>query len=299
MLENAQMQLAQARSGTTLKEITPGCLSTPLPITPRGPTWGFDVATGTGQSVHVTAWRQPCSGANDAQLLVTFTPVTGTPFVCGSDMNIWIAEQSTDDLFLDVNPNDNVPTSFCGNLSAVTTFVLYEFDNQFTFDDDFSFGLQYESDFGPDADVLVPGYDPTQYVVGGTPQTFAGKLSGSYYVRTRNGEGILLEIGRLNTRKVLFVAWYTYYQGQQRWIFGNIDFAAGITSAVVPLSISTGGQFGTAFNTSQVMFLPWGQATISFPSCGTMRWEWIENGGQSGTYLYERPLEGLEGIACP
>ena len=300
VLRNAQQQLRFVKSSNplALKEITPGCVETPLPTAVSGPSVSMEVATAAGQSVRVVAWRRLC-GPNDGQLLLTLTPVTGTPFICGSAMKILIGGAQTDDLFLDVNPNDGVGTSFCGNLSATTTFVLHEFDNTVVFDDDFAFTLQYESDFGPDGAVLVPAFDATQYGSGGGLLPIAGKHSGSYYIPARNGEGVLLEVGRLNARKVLFVTWYTYYLGQQRWIFGSVDFNAGATTATVPLYISTGGQFGAAFQTSQVMIAPWGQATVSFPSCTSMRFEWAEAGGQTGTYLYERPLQGLEGISCP
>lgn len=299
-LRNAQLQLELAKSANplALKEITPGCVATPLPTAVTGPSVSMDVATGAGQSVRVTAWRALCS-ANDGQLLLTFTPLSGTPFVCGSELKIRIGGIETDDLFLDINPNDGVGTSFCGNLSTTTTFVLHEFDNTVVFDDDFAFTLEFESNFGPDGSVLVPAFDSTQY---GTPVgllPITGKHSGSYYLPLRNGEGVLIEIGRLNARKVLFVTWYTYYLGQQRWIFGSVDFNAGATTATVPMYISTGGQFGAAFQTSQVMIAPWGQATVSFPSCSSMRFEWAENGGQTGTYVYDRLLQGLEGISCP
>ena len=300
MLANAQAQLQMAKSANplALKEISPGCVQTPLPTAITGPSVAFEVATGSAQTVRVVAWRRPCS-ANDGQLLLTFTPIIGTPFICGSAMKIRIGGLETDDLFLDANPNDGVGTSFCGNLTATTTFVIHEFDNAVVFDDDFAFTLIYESDFGPDASVLVPAYDSTQYGSGTGLLPIAGKHSGSYYIPARNGEGVLLEIGRIGTRKVLFVTWYTYYLGQQRWIFGNVDFAAGATSATVPMFITTGGQFGAAFQPSQVMIAPWGQATVSFPSCSSMRLQWAEAGGQTGSYLYERPLDGLEGISCP
>jgi len=299
MLDNAQRQVLFAKGDNplALKEITPGCVAMPLSTSPGGPLITFDVATGSAASVRVVVWRLYCND-NDGQLLLTFTPVTGTPFICGSNMKIRIGGVETDDLFLDVNPNDGVGTSFCGNLAATTTFVIHEFDNQVVFDDDQAFTLEYESDFGPDAIVQIPAFDAAQYAPGGT-LALSGKNSGSYYLPARNGEGVLVEVGRVGTRKVVFLTWYTYFQGQQRWIFGSADFTSGATAVQVPMFISTGGQFGAAFQPSQVMIAAWGSANVSFPNCASMRFAWSENGGQTGIYLYERALAGLEGINCP
>lgn len=95
------------------------------------------------------------------------------------------------------------------------------------------------------------------------------------------------------------MTWYTYAGGLQRWIVGNVDYSAGTTEISVPLLLTTGGLFGAAFNPSQVQFSNWGSATVSFPTCTTMRFQWVENGGQVGSYNYRRPLEGLDGVRCP
>jgi hypothetical protein len=67
----------------------------------------------------------------------------------------------------------------------------------------------------------------------------------------------------------------------------------------IPLIVTTGGQFGAAYNPAQVQVSQWGSATVSFTSCSRMRFEWSENAGQSGLYEYQRLLEGLDGISCP
>lgn len=190
--------------------------------------------------------------------------------------------------------------SFCGDLFVPTSVVIDERDNSFNFDDDAAFTFIYEGGSSvPNAVVNVGAYDPAAYGQGGQSQAITGKLSGSYYDPARNGEGVLAEVGRIGTRRTFFITWYTYAGGTQRWVVGNVDYASGATQVVVPLILTTGGQFGSAFNPSQVQVSSFGSATVSFPTCATMRFQWSETGGQSAVYNYQRLVEGLEGIACP
>jgi hypothetical protein len=297
-LRNAEAVWAQAQKAAPgTKEITVGCVPTPIPTTTIGPTWTFEVQTAAAARMRGIAWRQPCSG-NNAQLVLTLEPLSGTPFACGTELEITIGALRTDDIFLDVNPNDGVGTSFCANLSARTSFVIHEFDNGFAFDDDSAFTLTYESDVAADATLQIPAYDPGQYMVGGD-LALSGKFSGSYYEPTRDREGALIELGRAGAARVVFLTWYTYFQGQQRWIVGNATYNPGDTRVTIPLIVTTGGQFGAAYNPAQVQVSQWGSATVSFTSCSRMRFEWSENAGQSGLYEYQRLLEGLDGISCP
>lgn len=298
-LESAQQQMRlAAMPGDADKEISVNCLPAPITTTPVGPTWTFEVQTGASARVRGTAWRQPCAG-NDAQFILTLQPLQGTPFVCGSEVEINIGALRTDDIFLDVNPNDGVGTSFCGNLATTTSFVLHEFDSGFAFDDDAAFTWVYESDFGPDASSAIPAYDAALYPGGGgTSAAISGKYSGSYYAAARNGEGVLVEIGTIGARRVLFLTWYTYFQGQQRWLVGSVDLVAGATSASVPMVVTSGGQFGAAFDPGQVSVTPWGSVNVQFPSCSSMRFQWTDNNGASGLYNYTRGLESLDGVSC-
>ena len=293
-----QLRLPPKQRELGLKEITRNCVPTPISTTPSGPSWTFEVQTAAAARLRGTAWRVPCGG-NDAQLILTLQPIQGTPFVCGTEMEIMIGAARTDDLFLDTDPNDGLGTSFCSNLPSTASFVIHEFDSTFAFDDDAAFTLVYESDVAPDASITIPAFDPALYAGIGGNAVIAGKFSGSYYSAARNGEGILVEIGSVGTRRVLFLSWYTYFQGQQRWIVGSADLSAGATSISVPLVVTTGGQFGSAFDPNQVVVNPWGSAIVQFPSCAQMRFQWSANSGESGSYDYARGMDSLDGITCP
>lgn len=294
-----RVALASAQNGT--KEITLGCLNTPIPTTPTGPTWSFESNSFTSSSPRVlrgTFWRKPCAAANDAQLILTFTVVSGAPFVCTSGPVLIQNSQQTDSFFFDTSPNTSTLDTLCSDLFVPTSVVIDERSNSFTFDDDAPFTFVYEAG-EPGATVSVDGYNPAAYGLPGQAQPITGKLSGSYYSPARNGEGVLVEIGQTAARRTVFLTWYTYAGGAQRWIVGNVDYPSGASTVTVPLIITTGGQFGSAFSPAQVQASTFGTATVSFPTCTTMRFQWTENGGQSGDYSYQRLVSGLEGVACP
>lgn len=297
---------SEVKSSSLEKEITIGCLATPIPTTPSGPTWSYQVNTSIPEFPEVvrgTFWRRPCATANDAQLILTFTPVTGSSFVCADVSRMVLVQnsQQTNDFFFDTSPNSATLDQFCGRLFIPTSVVIDERSSSFVFDDDSAFTFIHAGGIPtvPTATTNVGAYDPAAYGLGSQSQLISGKLSGSYYDPARNGEGVVVEIGRVGARRTIFLTWYTYAGGAQRWIVGNIDYAAGATEVVIPLIVTSGGQFGSAFVPSQVQAASFGSATVSFPTCATMRFEWTETGGQSGSYNYQRLVDGLEGIVCP
>lgn len=308
MLQLAAAALSAEPAGTAARkseEITPGCVSVPLPTTPLGPSWSFEVNTSGGNAAPAmlrgTFWRKPCAISGDAQLLLTFSAISETPFVCGGLRVVLIQNsQQTNSVYLDTDPNNDLVDSLCASLFVPTTVVLNEDSSAFTFDDDASFAFVYlaGTSASPNASVSVAAYDPAAYGLPGAPLPVAGKLSGSYYDPARNGEGVLVEIGQVGPRRVFFLTWYTYAGGLQRWVFGNVDYPLGATEINLPLLISSGGLFGAAFHPSQVQLSSWGNARISFPSCTTMRFEWSETNGEAGAYNYQRLVDSLEGIAC-
>lgn len=289
-------RLQAAASVATPKEITPGCLTVPISTTPSGPQWTFS-DTSLGETFQAVLWRKPCGSGTEAQLIVTFIPTQGSPFVCSTRGNIIQNGTQTDDIFFDTNPNNSSSDSLCGDLFVPTSVVLNEYGSALVFDDDTAFTFIYEGSV--DRVVQVPAYDPSQYGQSTGPLPFSGKLSGSYFDPARSGEGVLLEIGQAGTRNVLFLSWYTYFQGQQRWIVGNVDFPANATTVTVPLLISSGGQFGSAYNPAQVQFSSWGSATLTFPTCSRLTFAWAQTAGESGTFNYQRLVDRLLGVSCP
>lgn len=282
--------------GLQAKEVTPSCVATPLPTTPSGPTWSLELDTATDTRLRVTAWRQPCGGT-DAQLMVTFEPLEGTPLVCGTEMEVLIGDVRSTSVFLLADPEAGLVSNFCDDLTAPATFVMRVAAFGAVFDDDSTFAIGYLSDLGPGVFVAIPEYDPSAY--GDFSLMLAGKFSGSWFDPARNGEGALVEFGREGSRRVAFVAWYTYFEGGQRWLVGNADYQPGAKTVTVPLLLTSGGQFGMAFDPAQVETTPWGEVTLSLADCSAMRFEWSEDDGESGEFLYQRLVSSLDGVSCP
>lgn len=288
---------AATPSSALAKEITPGCLANPLPTTPSGPEVAAEIQRVAGERFRIVIWRRPCSG-NDGQLILTFTPLAGSPQICANDMEITQGGVTSDDFFLSTDANGNGAT-LCGPISATTSVLVREVDGAFTFDDDAAFVFTYEQDSPtPDLMLNVAAYDPSLYPGGGQFRSPSGNLSGSYYDAARPGEGLFIEIGQVGERRVLFVSWYTYFQGVQRWIIGNVDFPPGATNVTVPLLITAGTSFGSQFNPADVQYIPWGSATFRFLSCTELSFDWASNEGESGTYSYVRLVNGLLGVSC-
>ena len=97
--------------------------------------------------------------------------------------------------------------------------------------------------------------------------------TGTWFDPDNSGKGFLIEItkasGATNSDSpILVVSWYDFFEGQQFWTIGSAPFAWGASSVEIPMQISTGGQFGSAYMASQVTSNPqWGVLTIRFSDC--------------------------------
>jgi peptidyl-prolyl cis-trans isomerase A (cyclophilin A) len=95
--------------------------------------------------------------------------------------------------------------------------------------------------------------------------------TGAWYDPDKAGRGFNIEIGTANGGNgdlLLIVYWYDFKDGEQVWMSGIAPFALGANQVTVPMQISRGGQFGPAFNPSQVQSTPnWGQLTVRFTAC--------------------------------
>jgi hypothetical protein len=283
------------------KEITPNCVASPIPTTPIGPQVNVEVSRTAGDRFRITIWRQPCgSEGTDAQLILTFTPLQGSPVICANDMEITQGGFNSDDFFLTRDPSGAAIDTLCGAISMPTSALIREVDNQFVFNDDAAFTYIYEQDSPtPDVMVSVPAYDASQYPGGGQVRSPRGVDSGSYFDPARPGEGLFIEVGRVGNRRVLFVSWYTYRDGVPLWIIGNVDFPEGAERVTVPLQTFAGTGFGPAFNPAEVVATPWGEASFQVLSCTELSFNWVRSSdGLSGNYNYVRLVEGLLGLNC-
>lgn len=95
----------------------------------------------------------------------------------------------------------------------------------------------------------------------------------TWYDPNNSGKGFLIEVAHAagtDANPLLVVSWYDFFEGRQIWLIGIAPFTWGAHQVEVPLQISTGAQFGPAFNPSQITSNPnWGRLTVRFTSCDT------------------------------
>lgn len=95
--------------------------------------------------------------------------------------------------------------------------------------------------------------------------------SGAWFDPANSGKGFLIEVSQTagsETGPIMVVSWYDYFEGKQIWLSGIAPFALGASSVEVPLQITSGAQFGTAFDPAQVVTdNEWGRITLRFTGC--------------------------------
>jgi len=143
------------------------------------------------------------------------------------------------------------------------------------------------------------GADESGAAAGPGAIAISGTQSGTWFDPERDGEGFLLEIGTAGSTRRFVASWYTYRNGQQLWLVGSAVLAAGATQVSVPLVVTRGANFGSAFRPGDVIVEPWGTATFSFPACARMQVSYAPLDGVSGVLQLQRILDGIEGLRCP
>jgi peptidyl-prolyl cis-trans isomerase A (cyclophilin A) len=93
--------------------------------------------------------------------------------------------------------------------------------------------------------------------------------TGGWYDPAKNGRGFSVEVANgSETGALLVVYWYDYFEGKQIWMNGVKTFAWGDSQVVVPMQITRGGQFGSAFVPGDVVSdNAWGTLTVRFTAC--------------------------------
>lgn len=97
--------------------------------------------------------------------------------------------------------------------------------------------------------------------------------TGAWYDPDNSGKGFLIEITKASgsadsNNPVVVVSWYDFFEGRQFWTIGSAPIVWGASSVEIPMLISTGGQFGSAYAASQVTSNPqWGVLTLRFSNC--------------------------------
>jgi hypothetical protein len=127
------------------------------------------------------------------------------------------------------------------------------------------------------------------------PEIEAGRLSGSWYDPSHNGEGYVLEV--LADRRAL-VYWFSFdSEGARRWFFGTGE-VIGDSLVFDQMYTTAGAAFGGGFDPDDVKVEPWGALELELGcTAGTARFQPTEAGFPTGELDLVR-LSRLLGLQC-
>lgn len=97
-------------------------------------------------------------------------------------------------------------------------------------------------------------------------------VSGTWFDPQQDGQGLVIEHIDVGGQAQLVVTWFTYLDGEQRWLFGVGPVVAA--GADINLSISTGADFPPQFVATTVSAQVWGTLQLRFSSsdAGVATW---------------------------
>lgn len=100
--------------------------------------------------------------------------------------------------------------------------------------------------------------------------------TGSWFDPANPGRGFILEVAQASGAEqgpILILSWYDFHEGQQIWLYGITSFNWGASQVTIPMQISSGGQFGAAYNPGQVTSnANWGTVSVRFTGCDAGTW---------------------------
>jgi len=115
------------------------------------------------------------------------------------------------------------------------------------------------------------------------PYVIGAEITGTWYDPAQNGQGFVIEHLVSNGVPNLFIAWFTYLDGETRWLVGQGAITGG--SARIALSVTTGGDFPPEFVPANVQVQPWGEMVLQFSDVGhgTATWTSTYAGFNNGS----------------
>jgi len=281
-----------AAGAATSKEFTSGCVGFPLPTQPTGPTWSTRYVSDQGGEVELTAWRVPCSGANDAQLVVKATPLSGTPFSPCQATMVQNGVQYTS--LLRTSDPGAVITHLCNTLYVPTSFYLISTGLTPAFDDDQASTLYFRVSGTLEGVRLdVPAFNPADYTATPPPSSLTVKrqMAGAWNTDTIGNQGFFFDVDEPS--RILAVAWFTGTTDGRA-----LDWYSAVGNYTGPnVQLTVYRTTGVAFaRPTPVNTVPFGSMTINFSACDRATARWQLDDGRTG----ELPIQKLLAVvpAC-
>ncbi len=131
----------------------------------------------------------------------------------------------------------------------------------------------------------------------------AADSTGVFFDPAQSGQGWVVEAIESDGVTSVLAAWYTYLDGEQRWLIGN-GVADG-HRVRLPMFLGRNGQFIPGFDPAQVVIEPWGEVELAFDDRdhATARWTPTYAGYSSGSMPLTRlagpaPADGASGAGA-
>lgn len=121
--------------------------------------------------------------------------------------------------------------------------------------------------------------------------------TGTYFDPARDGEGILTFVQKIDGQLVLFATWFTYENGKQMWLSGNTNVAKNTNTVTVPMVVTRGTGFGSAFDADDVIRESWGTIKLDFTVCGSLNVTYTPNETAPGSITMTQLL-AADGATC-
>jgi peptidyl-prolyl cis-trans isomerase A (cyclophilin A) len=121
--------------------------------------------------------------------------------------------------------------------------------------------------------------------------------TGAWYDPAKSGRGFSVEIGHAaggeGAGPLLIVYWYDYFEGRQVWMNGAQPFAYGDAEVTLNLQITSGGEFGDAFDPETVESdTEFGTLTVRFPACDSGQFSYDTKFGSGELTLQRLTIPG-------
>jgi len=122
---------------------------------------------------------------------------------------------------------------------------------------------------GQEGRIVLTGFSTDGVITGGPEvpvedEIVAEELPGTYFNPSRDGEGCQLTLERDQVNFILTC--YFYDNGKQFWLIGVGQLANG-QIVFDEMTVTSGAQFGNAFDANDVVRTNWGSATMTWGDC--------------------------------
>ena len=275
----------------------PSCLPFPLPTVPQGPVLlqgplpFVSVLDGQQKSVFTRIWRFPCTEQKSAVIMTLhgqLSDVVEMPrfTVAAIENSLPVADWSSIRLATEGNTlgqdvtvaaiEPGVDVSYVFELAAAEVRVP-NLNEQFAIVAQLSNGNALFPAF-PATILRAYQADPGYQWPAKSPSGFN---SGSYFDRSKPGEGLVMQVVELGQLVVVTAYWLTYgANGEGVWLAGASPVSSGQPEVRLELYGYRGGGFAGAFEqTNAPSPVRWGTIDVQFLSCDRVKFRFQSNHG--------------------